>query len=100
MTFRVDPRLDVQAYSKGYEDYCKYYEDDLSHHIDDYNEFEDANNELMDDLAWNAWYNDSHRVPTAEMGYYLIAEMMDLDTANQYLLEMEEAGRFHRVRVA
>jgi len=102
MTFRVDPRLDVEAYSRGCEDYYKYYENDLHHRIYDQDEFEEANNELMDDLAWNAWYNDSYRVPTAEMGYYLIAEMMDLDTANQYLLQMEEAGRYNHttVRVA
>ena len=63
--------LNKEVYKKGmmlFDD--RYHGYDLSE-----KEYED----LVKDLAWNAFYNGSHRIQTPEEGYYLVTEAYGIE---------------------
>ena len=48
---------------------------------------EDEYKEVMEDMAWNAFYNDNHKVNSIAEGYFLISEVYGDKEANKYLME-------------
>ena len=48
--------------------------------------------QVMEDLAWNAFYNDNYKIRTLAEGYFLIVEVYTEDTAYENLRDYTEQG--------
>lgn len=44
--------------------------------------------EMLEDLSWNAYYNDGYKCQSDAECYFLITEAMDEETANNWMDEV------------
>ena len=41
----------------------------------------------LEDLAWNAYYNDKYKIKSDAEGYFVITEYYGIDEGNKWMLE-------------